>query len=108
MAQFHLDPVTYGWYRDLRRYGTVPHAGFSLGFERLLVYVCGLSNASAMPFPTPAPREHAEFWYPARHASTPCRRHRPAFRRAARRLPQRQGADPAQPAAAHRGQRQRR
>ena len=44
MAQFGLDPVHYSWYRDFRRYGSVPHAGFGLGFERLVVYVCGLSN----------------------------------------------------------------
>lgn len=44
MAQFGLDREHYGWYRDFRRYGTVPHAGFGLGFERLIVYVCGLSN----------------------------------------------------------------
>jgi asparaginyl-tRNA synthetase len=44
MAQFGLDPAHYQWYRDFRRYGTVPHAGFGLGFERLVVYVCGLSN----------------------------------------------------------------
>jgi len=44
MAQFGLDPAHYGWYRDFRRYGTVPHAGFGLGFERLVVYVCGLAN----------------------------------------------------------------
>jgi len=44
MAQFGLDPEHYGWYRDFRRYGGVPHAGFGLGFERLVVYVCGLSN----------------------------------------------------------------
>ncbi|AIF47464.1 asparagine--tRNA ligase [Dyella japonica] len=55
MVQFGLDPATYGWYRDLRRYGTVPHAGFGLGFERLLVYVCGLSNIrDAIPFPRAA------------------------------------------------------
>ncbi|MEO8985673.1 MAG: amino acid--tRNA ligase-related protein, partial [Rhodanobacter sp.] len=55
MAQFKLDPVTYGWYRDLRRYGTVPHAGFGLGFERLLVYICGLSNIrDAIPYPRAA------------------------------------------------------
>ncbi|MBU6246694.1 MAG: asparagine--tRNA ligase [Xanthomonadaceae bacterium] len=52
MAKFGLDAETYGWYRDLRRYGTVPHAGFGLGFERLLVYVCGLSNIrDAIPYP---------------------------------------------------------
>jgi asparaginyl-tRNA synthetase len=60
MQQFGLDPAHYQWYRDLRRYGTVPHAGFGLGFERLLVYVCGLSNIrDAIPYPrTPG---HAEF-----------------------------------------------
>ena len=52
MAQFGIDPVHYGWYRDFRRYGTVPHAGFGLGFERLVVYVCGLSNIrDAIPYP---------------------------------------------------------
>jgi len=41
-----------GWYRDLRRYGTVPHAGFGLGFERLLTYVTGMENVrDAIPFP---------------------------------------------------------
>ena len=44
MRQFGLDPAHYQWYRDFRRYGSVPHAGFGLGFERLVVYVCGLSN----------------------------------------------------------------
>ena len=44
MQQFGLEPESYNWYRDFRRYGTVPHAGFGLGFERLVVYVCGLSN----------------------------------------------------------------
>ena len=40
------------WYRDLRRYGTVPHAGFGLGFERLLAYVTGMENIrDAIPFP---------------------------------------------------------
>jgi asparaginyl-tRNA synthetase len=52
MAHFGLDPEHYGWYRDFRRYGTVPHAGFGLGFERLVVYVCGLSNIrDAIPYP---------------------------------------------------------
>ena len=48
------------WYRDLRRYGTVPHAGFGLGFERLLNYVTGMDNVrDAIPFPrTPG---HADF-----------------------------------------------
>lgn len=52
MAQFGLDPEHYAWYRDLRRYGSVPHAGFGLGFERLVVYVCGLANIrDAIPYP---------------------------------------------------------
>jgi asparaginyl-tRNA synthetase len=52
MLQFKLDPAHYQWYRDFRRYGTVPHAGFGLGFERLVVYVCGLTNIrDAIPYP---------------------------------------------------------
>jgi asparaginyl-tRNA synthetase len=52
IAKFGLDASHYQWYRDFRRYGTVPHAGFGLGFERLVVYVCGLSNIrDAIPFP---------------------------------------------------------
>jgi asparaginyl-tRNA synthetase len=52
MRQFGLDFDHYQWYRDLRRYGTVPHAGFGLGFERLVVYVCGLTNIrDAIPYP---------------------------------------------------------
>jgi len=47
-----LDPEVYGWYRDLRRYGTVPHAGFGLGFERTVAYVTGLANVrDVIPFP---------------------------------------------------------
>ncbi len=52
MRQFGLDPAHYQWYRDFRRYGSVPHAGFGLGFERLVVYVCGLQNIrDAIPYP---------------------------------------------------------
>ncbi len=52
MVQFGLKPEHYQWYRDLRRYGTVPHAGFGLGFERLIVYICGLQNIrDAIPYP---------------------------------------------------------
>jgi asparaginyl-tRNA synthetase len=47
-----LDPKAYGWYRDLRRYGTVPHAGFGLGFERTISYATGLTNVrDCIPFP---------------------------------------------------------
>lgn len=60
MAKMNIDPAHYQWYRDLRRYGTVPHAGFGLGFERLVVYTCGLANIrDAIPYPrVPG---HAEF-----------------------------------------------
>ena len=52
MVQFGIEPSSYQWYRDLRRYGTAPHAGFGLGFERLVVYVCGLANIrDAIPYP---------------------------------------------------------
>jgi asparaginyl-tRNA synthetase len=52
MAECHIDREHYGWYRDLRRYGTVPHAGFGLGFERTLAYTTGLANVrDAIPFP---------------------------------------------------------
>ncbi len=47
-----LDPSAYSWYRDLRRYGSVRHAGFGLGFERTVAYVTGLSNVrDVIPFP---------------------------------------------------------
>jgi asparaginyl-tRNA synthetase len=52
MEERGIDSEHYGWYRDLRRYGTVPHAGFGLGFERTIAYVTGLSNVrDAIPFP---------------------------------------------------------
>ncbi len=52
MIESHLDPAHYSWYRDLRRYGSVPHAGFGLGFERTISYVTGLSNVrDVIPFP---------------------------------------------------------
>ena len=56
MEEMGLNPEDYWWYRDLRRYGTVPHSGFGLGFERLIVYVTGLQNIrDVIPFPR-APR----------------------------------------------------
>jgi asparaginyl-tRNA synthetase len=52
MAERGIDREHYAWYRDLRRYGTVPHAGFGLGFERTMAYVTGLANVrDAIPFP---------------------------------------------------------
>ncbi len=47
-----LDPAPYWWYLDLRRYGTVPHAGFGLGFERLVQFMTGMGNIrDVIPFP---------------------------------------------------------
>ena len=47
----HLKPEDYWWYVDLRRYGTVPHAGFGLGFERLLMFLTGVPNIrDVIPF----------------------------------------------------------
>src|SRR5436190_10599862 len=52
MAERGIDREHYAWYRDLRRYGTVPHAGFGLGLDRTLAYVPGLANVrDAIPFP---------------------------------------------------------
>ena len=52
MREVGLDPAHYGWYRDLRRYGTTPHAGFGLGFERTISYITGLANVrDVIPFP---------------------------------------------------------
>ncbi len=60
LAECGIDPGPYGWYRDLRRYGTVPHAGFGLGLERTISYVTGMANVrDVIPFPrTPG---NAEF-----------------------------------------------
>ena len=52
IAEMELPEEEYGFYRDLRRYGTVPHAGFGLGFERLVAYVTGMQNIrDVIPFP---------------------------------------------------------
>jgi asparaginyl-tRNA synthetase len=58
--QHGIDGEAYSWYADLRKYGTVPHAGFGLGFERLLMFVTGIQNIrDVIPFPrTPG---HCEF-----------------------------------------------
>ena len=60
MTECGLDPAHYSWYRDLRRYGTVPHAGFGLGFERTVSYITGLANVrDVIPFPRTA--GHAKY-----------------------------------------------
>jgi asparaginyl-tRNA synthetase len=52
MTECGLPEENYWWYLDLRRYGTVPHAGFGLGFERLIMYVTGMTNIrDVIPFP---------------------------------------------------------
>ncbi|MEY8199643.1 MAG: asparagine--tRNA ligase [Colwellia sp.] len=52
LEEMGLDVADYGWYRDLRRYGTVPHSGFGLGFERLVAYATGMQNVrDVIPFP---------------------------------------------------------
>jgi len=52
MRQSGLDPRNYWWYLDLRRFGSVPHAGFGLGFERVLQFITGLANIrDVIPFP---------------------------------------------------------
>lgn len=52
MIEAGIDPAEYTWYMDLRRYGSVPHAGFGLGFERLVQFVTGMANIrEAIPFP---------------------------------------------------------
>ncbi|HEX3762602.1 MAG TPA: asparagine--tRNA ligase [Kofleriaceae bacterium] len=57
IAEMGLHPADYAWYRDLRRYGTVPHAGFGLGFERAIQYATGIENIrDVIPFPR-APRQ---------------------------------------------------
>jgi asparaginyl-tRNA synthetase len=52
MDELGIKKHAYDWYRDLRRYGTVPHCGFGLGFERTVAYATGLTNVrDAIPFP---------------------------------------------------------
>lgn len=52
MEDLDLNPDDYWWYLDLRRFGSVPHAGYGLGFERLVTYVCGIENIrEAIAFP---------------------------------------------------------
>jgi asparaginyl-tRNA synthetase len=52
IEEMKLPIKEYWWYRDLRRYGTVPHAGFGLGFERLIQFVTGMQNIrDVIPFP---------------------------------------------------------
>ncbi|MGE3608102.1 MAG: asparagine--tRNA ligase [Bacteriovoracaceae bacterium] len=60
MEELKMDTKNYWWYLDLRKYGSVPHSGFGLGFERAVMYISGMSNIrDVIPFPrTP---KNAEF-----------------------------------------------
>jgi asparaginyl-tRNA synthetase len=50
-AKHNLDAKAYSWYVDLRKYGSVPHAGFGMGFERMLMFVTGMTNIrDVIPF----------------------------------------------------------
>jgi asparaginyl-tRNA synthetase len=52
MEEMKMKPEDYAWYLDLRRYGTVPHSGFGLGFERLIQYITGMANIrDVIPYP---------------------------------------------------------
>ncbi len=52
MDELKLDKETYWWYLELRKYGSAPHSGFGLGFERLIMYLTGVSNIrDVLPFP---------------------------------------------------------
>jgi asparaginyl-tRNA synthetase len=59
MQEQHLKPEDYWWYLDLRRFGTVPHAGFGLGLERAVQFITGMANIrDVIPFPrTPGSAE---------------------------------------------------
>ncbi len=60
IIEHNLDPEEYSWYTDLRRYGSVPHAGFGVGFERLILFATGMENIrDVIPFPRYP--NHAEF-----------------------------------------------
>ncbi len=60
MAELHMNPADYDWYLQLRKYGGVKHAGFGIGFERLIMYLTGVTNIrDVLPFPrTPKNAEY--------------------------------------------------
>ena len=52
LTDLKMDKKEYWWYMDLRKYGSVPHAGFGLGFERIMMYLTGMANIrDVIPFP---------------------------------------------------------
>ena len=47
-----MNPEDYWWYLELRKYGSVPHSGFGMGFERMIMYLTGIANIrDVLPFP---------------------------------------------------------
>lgn len=60
IADVGLDKDSYWWYLDLRKYGSVPHCGFGLGFERLVMMATGIENIKDV-IPYPRYHKHAEF-----------------------------------------------
>ena len=59
MNELGLNPDDYWWYLDTRRFGSVPHAGFGLGFERVIQFITGMQNIrDVIPFPR-APKSAA-------------------------------------------------
>jgi asparaginyl-tRNA synthetase len=52
MKETNIDPAGYWWYLELRKFGSAPHSGFGLGFERLVQFVTGMANIrDVIPFP---------------------------------------------------------
>jgi asparaginyl-tRNA synthetase len=52
IGEHNLPPEAFDWYLDLRKYGSVPHAGFGMGIERCVAWVCGLEHVrETIPFP---------------------------------------------------------
>jgi len=52
LEEHHLPREAFEWYIDLRKYGTVPHAGFGMGLERCVAWICGLDHVrETIPFP---------------------------------------------------------
>ena len=52
IPEMHLNEKDYWWYLDLRRFGSAPHAGFGLGFERIVQFMTGMANIrDVIPFP---------------------------------------------------------
>ena len=52
IQQLGMDPASYDWYLDLRRFGSVPHSGFGLGLERMVMYITGMQNIrDVIPYP---------------------------------------------------------